>query len=116
VSDKHDNKYMRRASTITVMYNYFGHSIFPAIARTWYRWGWTQYKWDAIEPVIEAGISDGTRHARPRTWRNLTLHAAVASPAALLPVPCCACCAVLCRAVRAVHAVHAVRACPRGRW
>jgi len=61
VSDKHDNKYMRRASTITVMYNYFGHSIFPAIARTWYRWGWTQYKWDAIEPVIEAGISDGLR-------------------------------------------------------
>jgi len=54
-----DCEYARRASTITVMYNYFGYTVFPVLVRTFHSIGLTSHAWYNVQPVIECGLKQG---------------------------------------------------------
>lgn len=55
----YDNSYARRASMITVMYNYFGHTIFPTLAEMWHNWGLAKQLWTGVVLILNAGVEDG---------------------------------------------------------
>lgn len=57
----YDNSYARRASMITVMYNYFGHTIFPTLTPMWHNWGWAKQLWTDVVPLVNAGVEDGLK-------------------------------------------------------
>ena len=58
------NTYLRQASVITVMYNHFGFSSFPIIARWFYLCGIAKQKWSNLTTVWEESINDVVPHFR----------------------------------------------------
>mmetsp|Transcript_47779 Transcript_47779/g.147621 ORF Transcript_47779/g.147621 Transcript_47779/m.147621 type:complete len:195 (+) Transcript_47779:759-1343(+) len=51
--------HVKRFSRITVMYNYFGKSIFPRLAKRWHRWGWCTSDWPELPEVFAHSESQG---------------------------------------------------------
>ena len=56
--------YARRASQITVMYNYFGHTVFPSLAASYCNSGLARYRWDNVQPIIDHGVKNGLKKHR----------------------------------------------------
>jgi len=53
------NAFQHRMSVTTIMYNYFGRTVFPRITAGLQNWGFTMYNFDSIGSVIKTGISNG---------------------------------------------------------
>ena len=60
--ENYQNPYLRRASTITVMYNHFGFHSFPIIASWFYLCGLARQKWSNLTPVWEETINEEIPH------------------------------------------------------
>lgn len=62
--------YLKQCGEVTVMYNYFGKTVFRRLTQHWWRWGWCKKNWGQIEQVIDHGIKQGIpNHAGVRELR-----------------------------------------------
>jgi len=63
--------YVKQCGLVTVMYNYFGKTVFPRLTQKWHCWGWTEKSWAQVEAVINHGIQQGIpNHAAVRELRH----------------------------------------------
>eukprot|EP00927_Polykrikos_kofoidii_P022614 TRINITY_DN21050_c0_g1_i1.p1 TRINITY_DN21050_c0_g1~~TRINITY_DN21050_c0_g1_i1.p1 ORF type:complete len:489 (-),score=88.98 TRINITY_DN21050_c0_g1_i1:36-1502(-) len=54
--------FQHRMSVATVMYNYFGRTVFRRLAALWYRWGLSSCDFHNITEMFEAGLQQGVPH------------------------------------------------------
>jgi hypothetical protein len=52
---------VRRMGVVTVMYNYFGHTVFPTLGRFFFNAGLLPADGAAVKDVIAAGVAGGVR-------------------------------------------------------
>ena len=69
VNDNIPNKFVRRMSAITVVYNYYGYTVFKRLAAFWYFCGLCKHNYCDIPKVINHGLKEGTvQHSKLRKF------------------------------------------------
>ena len=59
VNPQSPDAFVRRMGVVTVMYNYFGHTVFPKLGRFFFKVGLLPADGAAVKAVIAAGVTDG---------------------------------------------------------
>ena len=69
VNDNIPNSFVRRMSVTTVLYNYYGYTVFKQLAALWYSLGLCKQNYYNIEEVINHGMKEGVfRHSNLRKF------------------------------------------------
>jgi hypothetical protein len=66
------NRFQDRMNGISLLYNYFGFTVFIKLCKFWYDCGWTTFDLSvSIISVFKAGLKEGTpRHSQMSELRN----------------------------------------------
>lgn len=69
VNDSIPDRFIRRMSAITIVYNYYGYTVFKRLAALWYRIGICRHNYYNIEEVINHGMKEGVlQHSNLRRF------------------------------------------------
>ena len=62
VNDNIPDVFVRRMSAITIVYNYYGYTVFERLAALWYFCGFCRHNYCDLLKVINHGLKEGTVH------------------------------------------------------
>lgn len=53
------DRFAKQHCVVTIIYNYFGYTIFPRLAARWVKWRWSSYDHRPISHVIDTAVGQG---------------------------------------------------------